>query len=273
MTLAIDDLQAGTVALLGIPFDGGSTFKLGQAQAPARIREALYSDSTNLCAENGIDLGADQGWRDIGDMKLSTSSKALSAIEEGIGRLLDRGTRVVTLGGDHSITYPILRAYARKHPRLSVLQLDAHPDLYDDFGGDRYTHASPFARIMEERLATRLVQVGVRTMTPHQREQAEKFGVIVIEMAKLGSDNEIEAGETVYLSIDLDILDPAHAPGVSHHEPGGMTTRDVISIIQGLKGRVVGADVVEYNPERDLQGMTAMVAAKLVKELIARMME
>jgi agmatinase len=271
--VATDELQPGEVAVLGIPYDGGASFISGQAQSPSRIRESLYSDSTNLCTESGIDLGTDSRWRDLGDMEISSAETAFMEIEKKVALILSRNARVAALGGDHSITYPILRAYAGKYKDLNVLHLDAHPDLYDELGGNRHSHACPFARIMEEDLAARLVQVGIRTMTTHQREQAEKFGVEVIEMRDWDSLSEIELGESIYLSVDMDVLDPAYAPGVSHHEPGGMTSRDVIRIIQGLKGDIVGADIVEYTPERDVVGMTAMVAAKLAKEIVARMME
>lgn len=269
---SINELDPGLVAVLGIPYDGGATYLAGQAQAPPRIRESLYSHSTNLSAENGIDLGTHTGWRDIGDLAIHSDDTAFAEIEEVLGQLLERNVRVVILGGDHSITVPILRAYAKKYSQLSLLQLDAHPDLYDEFEGKRFSHASPFARIMEDGLAAQLVEVGIRTLTPHQREQAEKFGVEVIEMREWGAGIEFELGEYVYLSVDLDVLDPAYAPGVSHHEPGGMTTRDVINIIQGLKGTLVGADIVEYNPDRDVVGITAITAAKLLKEVIARML-
>jgi len=154
-----------------------------------------------------------------------------------------------------------------------ILQLDAHPDLYDELDGNRYSHACPFARIMEDELATRLVQVGIRTMTPHQREQAKRFGVEVVEMRNWHSGMAFRFEDPVYISLDMDCLDPAFAPGVSHHEPGGFSTRDVLEIIQGLRGNIVGADIVEFNPERDPGGVTAMVAAKFLKELLARMLD
>jgi arginase family enzyme len=125
---------------------------------------------------------------------------------------------------------------------------------------------------MEEGLAERLVQVGIRTMVPHQREQAERFGVEVIEMRnwKEGLDFKIEG--PLYLSLDMDVFDPGFAPGVSHHEPGGMTPRDVLKIIQNIDAKLVGADIVEYNPERDPIGITGMLAAKLYKEILAYML-
>jgi arginase family enzyme len=156
---------------------------------------------------------------------------------------------------------------------LTILHIDAHADLYDSFEGDRYSHACPFARIMEEGLAARLVQVGIRTMTRHQREQADRFQVEVIDMRRweTGVRPLIGPSETVYLSLDMDGIDPAFAPGVSHPEPGGLTVREVVSLIQQLDAPLVAADVVECNPEVDPSGITSYVAAKLVKEIAAAM--
>jgi arginase family enzyme len=124
---------------------------------------------------------------------------------------------------------------------------------------------------MEEGLAQRLVQVGIRTLTGHQRAQADRFGVEIIDMRSWAAGVRPLVAGPVYLSVDLDVLDPAFAPGVSHWEPGGLATRDLLALIQSLKCPVVGADVVEFNPRRDLTGMTAMVAAKVVKEITAVM--
>nr|NIV28320.1 agmatinase [Anaerolineae bacterium] len=151
--------------------------------------------------------------------------------------------------------------------------LDAHPDLYDEIEGNRYSHGCPFARIMEESLVTRLVQVGIRTMNPHQRAQAERFGVEVHEMRDWRPGTAFDFGGPVYLSLDLDVLDPAFAPGTSHHEPGGLSTREVLELIQNLRAPIVGADIVELNPKRDPLGITAMAAAKLLKEVVAGMVE
>ena len=178
---------------------------------------------------------------------------------------------MLLLGGDHSVTHPILRAYGAGPRPLTVLHLDAHPDLYDELDGNRYSHACPFARVMEEGLCDRLVQVGIRTATPHQRQQAERFGVTTIEMRDWTPETALPIDGPCYVSLDLDVLDPAYAPGVSHHEPGGMSVRDVLGVLDRIPGPIVGADIVEYNPTRDLNGATAMVAAKFVKELLARM--
>jgi len=267
------ELHAKEITVLGVPFDRNSSFRRGAALAPQRIREALFSESTNMWTENAIDLGLMSGWQILDDLEFLYRKMAFTQIESKINELLKKKARVISLGGDHSITYPIIRAYGKRYSKLSILQLDAHPDLYDELYSNRYSHACPFARIMEDNLVKRLVQVGVRTLTGHQREQAKRFGVEIIEMREINRVNEIMFNGPVYLSLDMDCLDPAFAPGVSHHEPGGMSTRDVLGIIQNLKGKLVGTDIVEYNPERDPQGITGMVAGKLLKEIIGRMLE
>jgi len=189
-----------------------------------------------------------------------------------VERIVDSGRRPLVLGGDHSITYPLLRGLRTRHPRLTVVHLDAHPDLYDEFEEDRYSHACPFARVMEEGLADRLVQVGIRTINGHQREQARRFGVEVIEMKDWREGHPLRLEGPVYLSLDLDVLEPGLVPGISHREPGGMTVRQALSVIQGIRAPLVGADLVELNPANDQTGISATVAAKLVKELIGRML-
>ncbi len=269
----VNDLEPGLVTVIGVPSDENSSFMRGAALAPARIREVLHSGATNLCAENGIDLEAEARWRDLGDLELDGGATSFEQIETAITDLLERKAFVLALGGDHAITYPIIRAYGAKYEGLNVLLLDAHPDLYDEFEGNRYSHACPFARIMEEELVARLVQVGIRTMNPHQRAQAERFGVEVIEMRHWQPGLKLDFGGPLYLSLDMDVLDPAFAPGVSHHEPGGLSTRDVLQLIQSLRVPLVGADIVEFNPRRDPSGITAMVAAKFLKEIAGRMVE
>lgn len=262
------------VALLGVPYDAGSSYQRGAAGAPLLIREALWSEAGNTWTETGIDL-KEGGLEDEGDLwfnEREPGAEARARIEEAVGSILDSGRRPLLLGGDHSITYPALRGARRHHPGLAILHLDAHPDLYHEFQGDPHSHACPFARIMEEGLADRLVQVGVRTMTGHQREQAERFGVEVLDMRSWREGAPIRFDTPVYLSLDLDVLEPGVAPGVSHREPGGLTVRQVITMVQSLEAPLAGADVVELNPLNDPTGLTAAVAAKLVKEIAARML-
>jgi arginase len=261
------------VVVVGMPSDENSTFMRGAALAPSRIREVLHSGATNLCAENGLDLGAELRWQDLGDLELAGGTVSLEEIETAIGCLLERDVHVLALGGDHAITYPIVKAYGTRVDNLNILHFDAHPDLYDEYEGSRYSHACPFARIMEENLVTRLVQVGIRTMNPHQRAQAERFGVKVIDMGQWQAGVRPDFDGPLYVSLDVDVLDPAFAPGTSHHEPGGLSTREVLSLIQGLQVPVVGADIVEFNPKRDPVGITAMVAAKFLKEMMACMLK
>lgn len=260
------------VALVGVPWDEHSSFLRGAAAAPQAIRSALHSSSSNPSTESGLDLGDQPGLLDAGDLEVPSGPAAVAAIEEAVGSLLDGGHRVLALGGDHAVAWPAVRAHARRHDDLTVVQLDAHPDLYDEFEGDRLSNACPFARIMEDGQVRRLVQVGIRTMNATQRAQAERFGVEVVEMRAWRPDLTPMVEGPVYVSLDLDVLDPAFAPGVSHPEPGGLSTREAIAFLQRLPGPLVGADLVELNPGCDPGGATARVAAKLAKELLARLL-
>ena len=261
--------------LLGIPLDGNSSYLRGAAGAPVKIREAWRCDASNKWSELGTDVGAEGAFADAGDLLLSDSgdkvAEDFTEIERAISQLLEKGEQSVSLGGDHSVTYPILKAFARHYPELTIVHFDAHPDLYDEFDGSRMSHACPFARIMEDRLAKRLVQLGIRTMVGHQRDQAAKFGVEVLEMAALPTYERLKIRGPVYVSFDMDVLDPAFAPGVSHREPGGMTVREAIAHLHAIEGTVVGADLVEFNPAQDVSGMTATVAAKMLKEILGKM--
>jgi len=260
-------------ALLGIPFDGQSSYLRGAGEAPAKIREALGCDASNRWTETGVDLGVKGIYGDAGDLVFAGASDqdALAAIESGVSTLIGQGKRAVSLGGDHSITFPIIKAVAKKYSELTIFHFDAHPDLYDEFEGNRWSHACPFARIMESGLAKRLVQIGIRTVNGHQRVQAKRFGVEVMEMRHLPAYARLKAAGPVYISFDMDVLDPAYAPGISHREPGGMSVREAIAHLRAVEGEIVGADVVEYNPVRDVSGMTAMVAAKILKEILGKM--
>lgn len=251
--------------LIGVPYDSSSSFLRGSAAAPPLVRQALRSPAGNSFTERGADLSQ---LADAGDLVVSADpATARAQIQAGVETVLANGLAPICLGGDHSITYPIMRAIAAKHRRVTILHIDAHGDLYDQFEGDRFSHACPFARILEEDLCPRLVQVGIRTLTAHQREQITRFNVDTIEMQHFAGGARPSVSGPVYLSIDIDGIDPAFAPGVSHREPGGLSVRDVIAMIHGVQGPIVGADVVEFNPSQDLGGVTAAVAAKLTREI------
>jgi arginase len=262
-----------SVTLLGVPYDGSSSFQRGAAAGPAAIRAALASGSSNSANEDGRDVSPLLG--DAGDLALSGVTDPRPIIEARVGDLLAAGARPLLLGGDHSITWPIVRAVRRHASRLTILHLDAHPDLYHALDGDPGSHGSPFARIMEERLADRLIQCGIRTLNAHQRDQARRFGVEIHPMrdgleAMLAAARRLQG--PVYLSVDLDALDPAFVPGISHPEPGGLSTREALTIIQAIpRGCLIAADIVELNPVNDLRDLTARVAGKLVKEIVGRM--
>lgn len=261
-----------SLTLIGFPYDKNSSFMEGASEAPPLIRKALYSDSSNLWTESELNL--EGVFQDQGDLQFGPKEEFAQTIESSISGLLENNLVPISLGGDHSVTYPIIRAMRRKYSELNLLHFDAHPDIYNDFQGNKYSHASPFARIMEEGLVRRLVQVGIRTMSGHQRDQARKYGVEVHEMKSWDDDIVFEFDSPLYISFDMDALDPSCAPGVSHHEPGGFTVRQVIRTIQNLKAPgIVGADIVEFNPRRDPIGITAMAAAKVLKEIAARMLE
>ncbi|MBT8144888.1 MAG: agmatinase family protein [Gammaproteobacteria bacterium] len=270
------ELNLRPVELLGLESDSNSSFLRGPARAPAAIRRVLDSGASNLCSENGIDLARHPLFARGHDHAIADNESDFLGIEAIVAELLDRGGRPLILGGDHAVTYPVLRAIAARHGPVSILHFDAHADIYQSFDDNRYSHASPFARILEDGLAQQLVQVGIRTLNDHQRMQVARYGVIVHEARRLDlervADSIAAAPGPLYISVDIDVLDPSCAPGVSHHEPGGMTVREVLGLVQSIRTPVAGADIVEYNPTRDINDMTAAVAVKLMKEIAAVML-
>lgn len=258
-----------TVALIGLPTDANSSFLKGPAKAPPLVRAMMASDKGNSATELGGEIGTEIILNDRGDVHIDATPDDDDRITAAVAAALAAGEVPIMIGGDHAVTFPVLKAIAARHGPVAILHIDAHSDLYDELLGNRRSHASPFARIMEAGLATRLVQVGIRTLNVHQREQAARFGVEIVPMRGFAIDAVPIPPGPLYVSIDLDGLDPAHAPGVSHHEPGGLTVREVIDLLARIPGPIVGGDVVEYNPDRDVEEMTCSVAAKLVRELAA----
>jgi arginase len=258
------------VTILGIPFDANASFMRGASKGPDAIRRVLHNGSANLCTEQVLDLSTLSFWEDAGNITFENDKPeaAFHTIKSSVAAHLKAGKRVLSLGGDHSVAYPIMAAYAEHYPTLHLLQIDAHSDLYDDFEGNPYSHASPFARILENKLAASLTQIGIRTLNPHQRAQAARFEVNIVEMKDFKADQLPTLHGPLYISIDLDGFDPAFAPGVAHHEPGGLTVREVLHILSSIDVTVVGADIVELCPHRDHHDMTAMLGAKLLKELL-----
>jgi agmatinase len=259
------------IAILGVPFDEKSSYLRGAAGGPAAVRAV----STGKCycgwTELGVNLEEETVLVDLGDVDTSGDpDRTFALTEKAVDGILAKGAVPVVLGGDHSITYPVLKAFARHHKPLDVLHFDAHPDLYDDLYGDRLSHACPFARVLDDGLAAGVVQVGVRAVTAAHRAKALKHAVRMVEMKEILDPLHLRFANPVYISFDLDVLDPAFAPGVSHPEPGGLTTRQAVQVIQALKGRIVGLDIVELNAARDPSGITAAAAFKIIKETAGR---
>lgn len=261
------------ISLLGIPHDSYSSHIRGPASAPALIRQQMLDGITTRWAETGIDVQAPELIEDHGDILFDRARDAWDVIEERVAGIAAGAKPLLCLGGDHAITHPILRGLRRHQPKLTILHIDAHPDIYHAFQGNPRSHTSPFARIMEEKLTDRLIQVGLRTVNDHHREQFARFGVETIAAMDCPWPPQIEIETPVYLSVDIDVLDPAFAPGVSHREPGGLSTRQVLDLIHRIRQPIVGADIVEYNPHCDMAGVTALVAAKIAKEIAGMMVK
>jgi arginase len=260
------------ISILGIPHDDNSSFLKGSAEAPPLIRAELNSDAYSVWSETGVNLGAAGQLVDHGDLQFDAASDPWDLIERNVARIAASGEPLICLGGDHAVTHPILRGVRRHHRKLTILHIDAHADIYHAYQDNPRSHASPFARIMEEKLCDRLIQVGLRTINDHHRDQFKRFGVEVIEMRHWREDLRFEFATPVYVSLDIDGLDPGYAPGVSHREPGGLSTRQVINLIHSIGQPIVAADIVEYNPRCDLSNMTAVVTAKLLKEIAGTML-
>jgi arginase len=264
--------MSSSIALIGLPTDINSSFERGPARAPVAIREALWSDRGNRACEDGQEIGVDFAISDQGDLPLTEETASDDILIGGaVTQAVRSGHVPFLLGGDHAVSVPILQAIFECHGPVNLLHFDAHPDTYDDFGGNPRSHASPFARILEAGLVRRLVQVGIRTQTRHGREQATRFGIETFEMPDFQFDLVPILEGPLYISFDMDGIDPSEAPGVSHPEPGGLTVREGLAVLRRQTAMIVGADIVELNPLRDPTGVTAIVAAKMVREIAALM--
>jgi len=258
------------IALLGFPWDASSSHARGPALAPPLIRAVLFSPASSPRSIGGVDLHEAVRAYDFAGLP-EDGEGARGEIRSRTATALAQDLRPIALGGDHSVTFPILQAVAADCGPVNVLHIDAHPDLYDTFQGDPFSHACPFARALEAGCIGNLVQLGIRASAPEHEEVARRHDIAMLGADETGRIPYERLSAPLYVSIDLDGLDPAFAPGVSHPEPGGLSTRDVIAILHRLPSPPVGADIVELNPERDINLLTAHVAARLVKELAGAM--
>ncbi len=261
-----DEAEAPRFALLGAPHDAGSTFRPGARLAPQAIRN--MASSLSAANEHGVDL-AGLGV-DLGDLELAVTPEiAWASIEEAVGGVLDRGAVPIVLGGDHAVTVPAFTAVRKRRGDVHFLCFDAHPDLYPEYDGDRYSHACVTRRILElDGMEGRHVtQVGIRASNPMQRAVAEEAGIRSVPA--WDSDLFYFEGEgPVYVSVDVDVLDPAYAPGCGNPVPGGLMTRELLADLQALDVEIAGFDVVEVNPLLDPAGITAVAAVRVVTELL-----
>jgi agmatinase len=276
--------QAGRadVAVLGAPFDGGTTFRAGSRFGPAAIREAAlllrpYNEALEVSPFDEVQVV------DAGDAEPTPIdiTRAHLAIQDAAAALQGSGARVLGLGGDHSVSLPLLRAAAERHGPLSLLQLDAHTDTWDEYFGERVTHGTMFRRAAEEGTidASRSLQIGLRGSLygPDDLDENRALGfrtLLAREFDAAGVQGAVAlAHETlrppVYVTVDIDVLDPAFAPGTGTPESGGLTPREILAILRGLKGLdIAAADVVEVSPPYDPAGATAVAAANAAYELV-----
>jgi agmatinase len=281
----VTDLEGVDAAVFGIPFDTATSYRTGARFGP----EAIRSASVLLRPYNpalGVNVVESLSVVDYGDSPVSpgTTERTYGQIEDTMVPLVDAGVFPLALGGDHSITLAELRAFARRHGPLCLLQLDSHPDAWDEYFGQKYFHGSTFKRAVEEGLldAGSSVQAGIRGSTYGAEDigDAEGLGFTVIpseELRRLGGDGyagvvKDKVGERpVFLSFDIDFLDPAFAPGTGTPEVAGFSTAEALAFLRALRGiNLVGADVVEVSPAYDGPGQqTALAAANVAFELLA----
>jgi guanidinopropionase len=276
------------IGLIGVPFDGGTTNRPGARHGPRQIREMSQmmrrvNPAMRICPYDHANI-ADLGDADVNPADLKDSMKR---IERFYSKVIGLGIRPLSAGGDHLMSYPILKTVGQKKP-VGMVHFDAHTDLFDSyFGGYKITHGTPFRRAIEDGVLDpkRTVQIGIRgSMYDYEdRDFAEKVGVRIIdieEFAKLGVDKTIELARRIagsgptYVSFDIDALDPSYAPGTGTPEVAGFTNREAVFMLRLLRGlNIVGADVVEVSPPFDPTGYTAYNAANMMWELLCIMSE
>lgn len=283
----LEDLPAGQtadVAVLGIPFDSGVSFRPGARFGPSAVREASrLLRPYNPALE--VSPFANQQVVDAGDLACNPFDigEAIETIQYEATRFVRDDTRLVAVGGDHTIALPLLRAVADRHGPVALLHFDAHLDTWDTYFGAEYTHGTPFRRAFEEgiidteavcHVGTRGPLYGVADLDDDARMG---FGIISsADVMRQGADEVAErlrervGNRPLYVSIDIDVLDPAHAPGTGTPEAGGMTSRELLEVLRGLRGvDLVGADVVEVSPAYDHADMTAVAASHVAYDLVS----
>ena len=280
----LDQVSSAGVAVLGAPFDAGVSYRPGARFGPAGVREGSRLlrpyhpglDISPFDATQVVDAG------DVG-MNPYDIGAAIETLQHEAEQFGARGTKLVTVGGDHTIALPLLRAAAREHGPVALLHFDAHLDTWNTYFGEPYTHGTPFRRAVEEGVVdtSALCHVGTRGPLYGRGDLDEDerlgFGILTsADVMRRGVDEVVQVlrerigQRPLYVSVDVDVLDPAHAPGTGTPEAGGMTSRELLEILRGLQGtRLVGADVVEVAPAYDHAEITALAAAHVTYDLVS----
>jgi agmatinase len=278
------DVSQADVAILGVPFDTGVSYRPGARFGPSHIRESSrllrpYNPALD------VPVFGSQQLADAGDLAVNPFSidEAISTIERGARDLLERTRFLLTLGGDHTIALPLLRAVSAIHGPVAVVHFDAHLDTWDTYFGAAYTHGTPFRRASEEGLLDRsgCLHVGIRgpLYTNADLSQDSGLGFQAIpapDVEQLGVPGMVErirervGDRPVYVSVDIDVLDPAHAPGTGTPEAGGLTSRELLAALRSFAGlNLIGADIVEVAPAYDHAQLTGIAAAHVGYELLS----
>ncbi|MBC7680096.1 MAG: agmatinase [Pseudorhodobacter sp.] len=281
-----DEVSDVDVAVVGVPFDAGVSYRPGARFGPAHVRESSrllrpYNPALQVSPFARLQVA------DAGDLAVNPFSieEAIGQVERGADALLERAGRVLTIGGDHTIALPLLRAVARRHGPVAVVHFDAHLDTWDTYFGAAYTHGTPFRRASEEGLIDRsgALHVGVRGplySATDLRDDADLGFAIVpaVEIEDLGSRGVAERiaarvqDRPVYVSVDIDVLDPAFAPGTGTPESGGLLSRELLAILRSFSAlNLVGADIVEVAPAYDHAEITGIAASHVAYELLSAM--
>lgn len=279
-----EDVSRCDVALVGIPFDTGITYRPGARFGPAHIRQASRL-LRPYNPELAVSPFAGQQVADAGDLVVNPFdiTTAIAQIEEQASALIDEGTRIVALGGDHTIAYPLLQAHRRRYGPVALVHFDAHLDTWDTYFDEPVTHGTPFRRAAEEGLFLpgHSAHVGIRgsLYTPNDLVEDAGFGFTVVHCSAFEHRSVTEVidqlrdtigDHPLYVSVDIDVLDPAHAPATGTPEAGGMTSRELLTILRGFDGlNFVGADIVEVAPAYDHAEITGVAAANLAYEFIS----
>ncbi|GLW04904.1 agmatinase [Microtetraspora sp. NBRC 13810] len=280
----LDQVEHCAVAVAGVPFDSGVSYRPGARFGPSAVREVsrllrAYHPALDVAPFAAVQVA------DAGDIACNPFDigEAIETVEHAAGEILGAGARMVTIGGDHTIALPLLRAVAREHGPVALVHFDAHLDTWDTYFGAAYTHGTPFRRAVEEGVVDTeaLSHIGIRGPLYDKKDLDEDrrlgFGIVTsADVMRRGVDEVVDAlrqrvgDRPLYVSVDIDVLDPAHAPGTGTPEAGGLTSRELLEILRGLAGgNLVGADVVEVAPAYDHAEITSVAASHVVYDLIA----